>query len=370
MDAVTHTSIDALPTPPEPAGAPASGAADWTPDAVLLVSFGGPEAPDEVVPFLENVTRGTGIPKSRLATVGEHYFLFGGKSPINDQNKALIAALEAELAQRGLDLPVYWGNRNWGPYTAEAVQQLLADGRRRVAVVTTSAYPSYSGCRSYRENLAEVLGGIDAADLGGMELRRVGNYGLDEGFVTANVEAVQAQLTALPGARLVFVTHSIPTPMNETSGPDGNAYLNWHQQVATRVARAVGADDFDLVFCSRSGRPEQPWLEPDVNDHLRALKDAGTTRVVLAPIGFVSDHMEVVYDLDTQARETCDGLGITMGRAATAGTNPAFVAAVVDRIVATADQRDPACNDGVCATPCGSSTCCPNLKREGVPAIA
>lgn len=370
MDAVTHTSIDALPTPPEPLGVPASGDADWTPDAVLLVSFGGPEAPDEVVPFLENVTRGTGIPKSRLATVGEHYFLFGGKSPINEHNLALIAALEAELSARGLDLPVYWGNRNWRPYTIDAVRQLAADGRRRVAVVTTSAYPSYSGCRSYRENLAEVLGELGDEALGGMELRRVGNYGLDEGFIAANADAVRAQLTALPGARLVFVTHSIPTPMNQTSGPDGNAYLSWHQQVAARVARAVGVDDFDLVFCSRSGRPEQPWLEPDVNDHLHALGQTGTTSVVLAPIGFVSDHMEVVYDLDTQARETCDELGITMGRAGTAGTNPEFVSALADRIIATSEQRDPACNDGVCATPCGTATCCPNLKREGVAAIA
>lgn len=368
MGGVTQTSIDALPTPPEPATSPvAPTAGEWTPDAVLLVSFGGPEAPDEVVPFLENVTRGTGIPKSRLATVGEHYFLFGGRSPINDQNKALIAALEAELARRGLDIPVYWGNRNWRPYTADAVQQLVADGHRRVAMVTTSAYPSYSGCRSYREELARVLG--ESPDLDVIDVRRIGNYGLDEGFVAANAEAVQAQLTALPGARLVFVTHSIPTPMSESSGPDGNAYVTWHQQVATRVARTVGVDDFDLVYCSRSGRPEQPWLEPDVNDHLRELHAAGTTSVVLAPIGFVSDHMEVVYDLDTQARETCDGLGMAMGRAATAGTNPVFVATLVDRIMATADQRDPACNDGVCATPCGAESCCPNLRRPETPAI-
>lgn len=336
-------------------------------DAILLVSFGGPEKPDEVVDFLANVTRGSGIPRERLAQVGEHYYLFGGRSPINDQNKALMAALKQEMAARGAELPIAWGNRNWYPFIDEALQQLAADGHRRVLVLTTSAYPSYSGCRSYREALAEGLAetGVD------LELVRIGNYGLDEGFVDANARAVQQSLDEQPGSRLVFVTHSIPTQMDESSGPEGSSrtYQRWHQEVAARVAEQAGAGDFDLVFCSRSGRPGQPWLEPDVNDHLESLAAKGVERVVLAPIGFVSDHMEVIYDLDTQARETCDRLGMSMVRSATVGTDHRFVQGLVDRMVARAEQVR---TGNVLTAPdgCGGVGCCPNARRPEAPAIA
>ena len=332
------------------------------PDAVLLLSFGGPESPDEVVPFLANVTQGTGIPRERLATVGEHYFLFGGRSPINDQNRALLVALQTELASRGVAAPLYWGNRNWTPYVADAVREVVAAGHRDIAVVTTSAYPSYAGCRSYREDLAAAIAEVPGAEA--MTWRRVGNYGLDPGFLASQVDAVRAALEELPEARLVFVTHSIPTDMNETSGPDGGAYLRWHRLVAAHVADAVGATEHDLVFCSRSGRPGQPWLEPDVNDHVRDLADRGVQAVVLAPIGFVSDHMEVVYDLDTQASATCAEAGVQMVRAATPGTAPAFVTGLVDRLLGLTRAIEP----GECRTPC-DGRCCPNPRAEQTPAI-
>ena len=340
-------------------------------DALLLLSFGGPEAPEEVMPFLENVTRGTGIPRERLAEVGEHYFLFGGRSPINAQNRALIDALRKELHGRGVPVPIYWGNRNWRPFVADALGALIADGHRTVRVLTTSAYPSYSGCRSYREDLAGALGALsDLPD--DLVLTRVGNYGLDESFVAANALALSAALRELPGARIVYVTHSIPTTMNETSGPSGGAYLRWHEEVARRVtASAAPGADHDLVFCSRSGRPGQPWLEPDVNDHLRDLAGRGVSRVVLAPIGFVSDHMEVIFDLDTQARETCDAEGISMVRAATAGVLPGFVRGLVDRVLAAGrDAERPAdgCG-GFCVSPCGARECCPNPRRPETAAV-
>ena len=339
-------------------------------DAILLTSFGGPEKPDEVIDFLANVTRGSGIPRERLAQVGEHYYLFGGRSPINDQNKALIAALDAELVARGHRLPIYWGNRNWYPFIDEAVDQLVADGHHRVLMVSTSAYPSYSGCRSYREAVAESLARLPE----GLQVDRIGHYGLDEGFVAANAAALTAALAQLDGARVVFVTHSIPTPMEEGSGPEGNAYTRWHRQAAERVVAAAGHQgEWDLAYCSRSGRPTDPWLEPDVNDHLAQLHDAGVDRVVLVPIGFISDHMEVIYDLDTEARRTCEELGIQMVRAATAGTHPSFVSSLADRIEWNLGARDASglapegCELGRAG--CGGAGCCPNLRRPDTPAI-
>ncbi|GAA1396003.1 ferrochelatase [Luteococcus peritonei] len=339
-------------------------------DAILLVSFGGPEKPDEVIDFLENVTRGSGIPRERLATVGEHYYLFGGRSPINDQNKALMAALEAELVSRGHQVPVYWGNRNWHPFIDEALDQLVADGRRQVLMLSTSAYPSYSGCRSYREALAESLARLPDPP----QVERIGHYGLDDGFVAANAAALQAAAAQLPGARVVFVTHSIPTPMEDSAGPDGQAYTAWHREVAERVfARAGLEGEWDFAYCSRSGRPTDPWLEPDVNDHLEQLHEQGINSVVLAPIGFISDHMEVIYDLDTEARKTCERLGIEMVRAATAGTHEAFVRGLADRIEWAMGARGP---EGLSEqgnqlgrARCGGEGCCRNLRRPETPAI-
>ncbi len=306
-------------------------------DALLLVSFGGPEKPEDVVPFLENVTRGRGIPRERLEQVGEHYFLFGGKSPINDQNKALIAALETELAEHGLDLPVYWGNRNWAPYLTDTVAQMAADGVRRAICVTTSAYSSWSSCRQYRENLADALAALPA-DVTPPRLDKVRAYFNHPGFVAANADGVLAALAELPeevrdDARLVFVTHSIPTAMSDASGPEGGAYVAQHLDVAAVVAaevrEATGVDRaHELVYCSRSGSPRTPWLEPDVNDRLEELAAEGAAAVVLIPVGFVSDHMEVVYDLDTEALATAEKLGLPARRAASAGVHPAFVTAI------------------------------------------
>jgi protoporphyrin/coproporphyrin ferrochelatase len=344
------------------------GPTDVSPyDALLLVSFGGPERPEDVMPFLENVTRGRGIPRERLEAVGEHYFLFGGRSPINDLNRSLLEAVRADLDSHGIDLPVYWGNRNWDPFLADAVEQMRLDGVTRAAGFVTSAYSSYSSCRQYRENLADAVAAVPEAP----RLDRLRSYYNHPGFLEPLVDAVAEAVADRPGARLVFVTHSIPASMNDASGPGGGAYLDQHLEasayVANRVAEVTGEDHaHDLVFCSRSGPPQVPWLEPDVNDHLEKLAAEGVGSVVLVPIGFVSDHMEVVYDLDTEALATATRLGLDVVRVPTSGTDPRFVAMVrkllleraavergeaVDR-VAVGDQ--PPCWD-LC-----TRTCCAN----------
>jgi protoporphyrin/coproporphyrin ferrochelatase len=310
-------------------------------DALVLVSFGGPEKPDDVVPFLENVTRGRGIPRERLVEVGQHYFGFGGKSPINDQNRAFLAALRKDLAANGIDLPVYWGNRNWDPYLTDTVAQMKADGITRAAVFATSAYSSYSSCRQYRENLYDAVEAVEGAPV----LDKLRAYFNHPGFVEPVVDGALAALQDLPAdvrsdAVLLFVTHSIPETMNDASGAPGagGAYLRQHLDVSAVVAEQVrhqtgGAHPHELVFCSRSGDGRMPWLEPDVNDRLEELAAAGTKAVVMIPIGFVSDHMEVAYDLDTEALATCERLGLHGRRSATAGTDPRFVAAVRDLLV-------------------------------------
>jgi len=315
-------------------------APDVTPyDALLLVSFGGPEKPEDVVPFLENVTRGRGIPRERLEQVGEHYFLFGGRSPINDQNRDFLTALRADLADAGIDLPVYWGNRNWDPFLRDTITQMAADGVQRAACFVTSAYSSYSSCRQYRENLFDAVDGIEGAPV----LDKLRHYFNHPGFVAPVVDGVLAALADLPddvrdGAHLAFVTHSIPTTMNDGSGPEGNAYVDQHLSVTAEVARLVAEQTghehpHELVFCSRSGSPHTPWLEPDINDHLEAEHAAGVPAVVMVPVGFVSDHMEVIYDLDTEATETAEKLGLPVRRSATSGTDPRFVATVRDLLL-------------------------------------
>jgi ferrochelatase len=349
-------------------------------EAVLLVSFGGPERPEEVLPFLETVTRGRGIPRERLAEVGEHYLLFGGRSPINDQCRMLLAALRSELSDRGLAVPLYWGNRNSAPFLRDEMRAIEAVGLRRVLAVVTSAYPSYSSCRQYRENL------YDAALGTAVEIDRIRHYANHPGFVAAAVDATLAALhrlgNAASGARLVFVTHSIPASMAVTAGPEprtaAGAYVDWHQVVATEVTRQVSVAlgrglDHDLVYCSRSGPPSQPWLEPDVNDHLRSLRSAGLAAVVLVPIGFVSDHMEVIFDLDTEAAATAAELGLACERAATAGVHPAFVAGLLDLMleraaVARGESPDrPVAGSGVAGWYECSPGCCPNLRDPGRP---
>ncbi|MEU0433634.1 ferrochelatase [Streptomyces sp. NPDC006290] len=322
---------------------------DATPyDALLLLSFGGPEGPDEVVPFLENVTRGRGIPKERLKEVGQHYFLFDGISPINDQNRTLLDALRKDFAEHGLDLPVYWGNRNWAPYLTDTLREMAADGRRRILVLATSAYASYSGCRQYREDLAGALAVLEGEGLEPPRIDKLRHYFNHPGFVEPMTEGVLKSLAELPeevraGAHLAFTTHSIPVAAADTSGPaeghgDGGAYVRQHLDVARLIAEAVreetGIDHpWRLVYQSRSGAPHIPWLEPDICDHLEELHGAGTAAAVMVPIGFVSDHMEVLYDLDTEARAKAEELGLPVRRSATVGSDSRFAAAVRDLVL-------------------------------------
>ena len=313
-----------MPTPISERKAPADRAAppDAPFDAILVVSFGGPEGPDDVMPFLENVTRGRGVPRERLLEVAHHYELFGGKSPINEQNRALIAALAPELRAHGIDLPIYFGNRNWQPFIAEAMAQMRDDGVRNALAFLTSAYSSYSGCRQYRENLfdAQQAVGPDAPAVS--RLRMLYNH---PGFVEANADHVREALAQVPaGSHIAFAAHSIPTAMARNC-----AYEAQLRETARLVAEAVGVDDWQVVYQSRSGPPQVPWLEPDVCEHLERLDAPG---VVVSPLGFISDHLEVAYDLDVEARETAERVGLPFARAASAGTHPAFVAAIREAI--------------------------------------
>jgi protoporphyrin/coproporphyrin ferrochelatase len=356
-------------------------------DAVLLLSFGGPEGPPDVLPFLENVTRGRGIPRERLEEVAEHYLARGGRSPINEQNRALREALADELGRRGIGVPVYWGNRNWRPYLLDALRQAASEGAARIAVVVTSAFASYSGCRQYREDLAAALDGLGDA---GRDLRldKVRLYFNHPGFLEPTAEALRDALAGLPpeqraGAVVAFVTHSVPEAMNEASGPGGGAYLAQHldacRAVMDRLAAGGGTDGvpppaWDLVFCSRSGPPTQPWLEPDVEKHLATVSAGGATAAVVVPIGFVSDHMEVVHDLDADAGAVARGLGLPFVRVPTPGTDPRFVAGLADLLVERASTErgeQPArpalgllgASHDVC--PAG---CCLNLRAPDTPA--
>ncbi len=370
-------------TAPEPAADAAAGSSALAPyDAVILLGFGGPEGPEEVMPFLRRVTAGRGIPDQRLEAVAEHYHHFGGRSPINDQNRALIAALRAELDVRGIETPIVWGNRNSEPFIDEALRESHAAGHRRVVALTTSAYSSYSSCRQYRENLADAAATV-AEEGVELQIDKVSQYAARPGFAESNAGVLVRSLRALDGApdseiALLFVTHSIPVAMDDTSGPgdgEGNLYQRQHLALASHLTeeanRVLGRDlTGELVFCSRSGPPTQPWLEPDVNDRMRELAAAGVRTVVTAPIGFVSDHMEVVYDLDTEAQETADELGITHVRVPTVGTDAVFVRDLVDALLERAaeargeevpqfERRMPS----VCAP-----GCCPNL-RQARPAL-
>lgn len=310
-------------------------------DAVLLLSFGGPEGPDDVVPFLENVTRGRNIPRERLEEVGKHYFLFGGVSPINAQCRELLGALRVALEKDGPALPVYWGNRNWHPMLAATVRQMADDGIRRAVAVATSAYSSYSACRQYLEDIEAARAGVGArAPL----IEKIPPFWNHPGFIetmAANTRDALARIRC-DGVttRLVFTAHSIPTAMAATC--DYEAEL---REASTLVAERVTSRDapmsWELVYQSRSGPPSQPWLEPDVCDHLRSLRDDGVESVVIVPIGFVADHMEVKYDLDTQAREVADEIGLSMERALAVGAAPTFVAGLRELIACHVEGRTP-----------------------------
>jgi ferrochelatase len=330
------------------------------PDALLVVSFGGPEQPEDVMPFLENVTKGRSVPRERLLEVAEHYYHFGGKSPINDQCRELIRAVEKELAEHGPRLPVYWGNRNWKPYLSDTLRQMRDDGVRHALAFMTSAYSSYSGCRQYREDIAaaqvKVGEGAPVVD----KLRAFYNH---PHFIEPAADRLREALAKLPKAGpayVVFTAHSIPIAMAETSD-----YEKQLLETCRLVAEAAGAAYWKLVYQSRSGRPGQPWLEPDVLEYLRHIQELGVRNVVVDPIGFISDHMEVLFDLDIEAKDLAVDLGMTMVRAGTVGTHPVFIRMIreliTERLIPDAPklaigQFGP--NHDHCA-----ADCCPAPKR-------
>ncbi len=356
-------------------------------DALLLLGFGGPEGQDDVIPFLRNVTAGRGIPDERLEEVAHHYRHFGGVSPINQQNRDLVAALDAELRARGIDLPVYWGNRNWMPYVADAVQQLHADGHRRVLALATSAYSSYSSCRQYREDLADALEATGVGEQ--LQIDKVAQFFDHPGFVTPFVDGIRSGLEKLrehgiekpDEIEVLFSTHSIPVADAERSGPrdrdfgPGGAYAAQHTAVAEQIMRTLGSESpWQLVYQSRSGPPSVPWLEPDVNDAIAALPAQGRRGVLIVPLGFVSDHMEVMWDLDTEAIETATELGLVAVRTATPGTSPTYVAGLVDLIEerlngTPASQRPRVTSLGPWFDVCRPG-CCENARLGFRPALA
>lgn len=367
-------------------------------DAILLASFGGPEGQDDVIPFLRNVTRGRGIPEERLEEVAHHYRAFGGISPINSQNRELKAALEAELARRGIDLPVLWGNRNWDPYLADALREADRRGYRKLIAIGTSAYSSYSSCRQYREDYARALDETGLA--GSIQIDKVRQFFDHPGFVEPFIEGLRDGLATVAEAgipleqtHVLFSTHSIPSTDAAKSGPaargfgDGGAYAAQHTAVAEVVvaAQAVGAPTdpvsgegaaigWSLVYQSRSGPPTQPWLEPDVNDAIDDLAGRGIRAVVIVPLGFVSDHMEVKWDLDTEAMETAEGHGVLAVRVPTPGVHSAYVAGLVDlvleRVNGTPTAERPSLTSlGPWYDVCRPG-CCENVRLGFKPAVA
>ncbi|OCB38449.1 ferrochelatase [Mycobacterium malmoense] len=327
-------------------------------DAVLLLSFGGPEGPEQVRPFLENVTRGRNVPPERLDDVAQHYLHFGGVSPINGINRALIAELEAEL-----DLPIYFGNRNWEPYVEDTVATMRDNGVRRAAVFTTSAWSGYSGCTQYSEDIARAreAAGPDAPEL--VKLRRYFDHPL---FVELFADAVAAAARTVPaGARLVFTAHSVPVAADQRLGP--GLYSRQVAYAARLVAAAAGYADYDLTWQSRSGPPQVPWLEPSVEDHLAGLAASGTEAVIVCPIGFVADHIEVVWDLDEELRAQAEAAGVAFARAATPNADRRFARLAADLIDELRTGRPPArvsgpdpvpgCLAGVNGAPCRPPHC-------------
>ena len=308
-------------------------------EALLIVSFGGPERREDVIPFLENVLRGRNVPRERLLAVAEHYYHFDGRSPINDQNRALIAAL-----QDVVKIPIYWGNRNWHPLLPDTVRQMQRDGVRRAVALATSAFGSYSGCRQYLE---DIQGARAAVGENAPEIVKIPPFSQNPLFLEAMTDRVRSALAELPGARVVFTAHSVPVSMAESS-----PYVQQLEAASRQVAEALGVREWKLAYQSRSGPPTQPWLGPDICDYLREFP----ADTIIAPIGFLSDHMEVMYDLDTEARAVCDDLGVRMMRAGTVGTHPAMICMIAELI-----EREPA--------PC-AATCCPAPQRPPSPAIS
>jgi len=355
-------------------------------DAILLASFGGPEGQDDVIPFLRNVTRGRGIPEERLEEVAHHYRAFGGISPINDQNRELKAALEAELERRGIDLPVIWGNRNWTPYLRDALTEANERGFTKLIAIGTSAYSSYSSCRQYREDYAIAL---DETGLGGViEIDKVRQFFDHPGFVQPFIDGVKQGLADVAAkgftpaeTHVLFSTHSIPStdaaksgPASRGFGPDG-AYAAQHLAVAEVVMNeSASGEDWSLVYQSRSGPPSMPWLEPDINDKITELAATGVKAVVIVPLGFVSDHMEVKWDLDTEAMETSEENNVFAVRVPTPGVHAAYVTGLIDLVLERRDgvavEDRPAMTDlGPWYDVCRPG-CCENVRLGFKPALA
>jgi ferrochelatase len=336
-------------------------------DAILLVSFGGPEGPDDVMPFLENVLRGKNVPRERMLEVSEHYNHFGGISPINEQCRELLAAMKNELTGNGINLPVYWGNRNWKPMLADTLREMKDDGVKRALAFVTSSSSSYSGCRQYRENIEEAQ---EAVGDGAPEVDKIRVFYNHPDFIAATIDCVKISLDRIPTERrdavnIAFTAHSIPNSMSETSD-----YVKQLTESSRLVAEAVGvsAERWQLVYQSRSGPPQIPWLEPDIGDHLRILKTTGVNDVIIMPIGFLSDHMEVMFDLDEEASQTCNEVGLNMVRASTVGVHPRFITMIRKLIEERLHGCDNECigqyepNHDICPL-----DCCPRPQRPHGP---
>ena len=338
-------------------------------DALLVVSFGGPEGHDDVIPFLENVLRGRNVPRERMLAVAEHYYHFDGTSPINQQTRDLIAAIKNELHQHGPNLPVYWGNRNWHPMLADTLRQMRNDGIKRALTFVTSAYSSYSGCRQYREDIARAQAQVGEGAPLIEKLRIFFNH---PGFLEATEDRLREALSQLPAhgrenVQIVYVAHSVPLSMANSSD-----YVRQLEEVRRLASAALAIKNDALVYQSRSGAPGQPWLEPDILDYLRESKEKNlASAVVLAPISFISDHMEVLYDLDIEAKNLCEELSQPMTRAKTVGVHPKFIAMIRELILERTEGAERRAlgslgpRQDVCA-----EDCCPAPQRPTRPQAA
>ncbi|MFC4003425.1 ferrochelatase [Prauserella oleivorans] len=341
-------------------------------DALLWLSFGGPEGPEDVMPFLENVTRGRGVPRERLEEVAEHYRHFGGVSPINRLNRESIAAVERELAAQGLELPVYFGNRNWHPMVEDTVARMAADGVRRALVFPTSAYGGYSACRQYDEDIARAREAVGDGAPELVKLRQFFDHPLFVAAIADAVRAAHAELGEGTAARTVFTAHSVPLSADAAAGPPGEGGHRYSKQIAEAarlVAEQLGIDEYDVVWQSRSGPPQVPWLEPDIVDHIDALHEQGVDAVVVCPVGFVSDHLEVIWDLDNEAADRAKELGMGFARAATPNHDPRFAELVVELVrehTAGAEVRKlskfPAAGCTANGAPCAPGCCEPAAR--------
>lgn len=331
-------------------------------DAILFVSFGGPESREDVLPFLENVLRGRNVPRERLLEVAEHYYHFDGVSPINQQNRELIADVQRSLQEKGVEIPIFWGNRNWHPLLPETLEQMRSVGIRKAIAFVTSAYSSYSGCRQYRENVIAACTAIGEAAPQVDKIRTFYNH---PDFIAANLDRIKAAIEELPAEtrktyRLAFTAHSIPYSMASSCD-----YVKQLSETCRLIAEDLQLPDsrWRLVYQSRSGRPEDPWLDPDILDHLDELHEQQVPAVIVAPIGFLSDHMEVLYDLDEEAAIKCEELGMAFSRAETVGTHPTFVECVTKLIMERLTDSTPqeaiglfgpnwdVCPEGCCPAP-------------------